>query len=112
MAPQHVPWGNTTLLLDREEFRDGYELGRTCYFDEFGAGPSTGPQDWLHVLDIARTVLCGTQDGQPMYFDTGDLEHPLHLVGVIVGYVSSPLHPETPEEQAERLKDAILLQGV
>ena len=47
-----------------------------------------------------------------MHFDNRDLEHPLHLIGVIVGYVSGPSYPETPEEQAERLKDAIVLQEV
>jgi hypothetical protein len=113
MAPQQIRWGTAILHLDQQEFQEGYEQGRMYFFDEFGESdpePSLlDPQDWLQVSDIASTVLCGDcNGGQRLCFDTGDLSHPLRLLGIIVGYMSGPLHPETMAEQAERLNDAVV----
>ena len=110
MALQQIRWGATILHLDQKEFQEGYDLGRTYFFDEFGQTdpqPSADPQDWLQVSDIASTVLCGDCNaGHRLRFDKDDLSHPLRLLGTIVGYMSGPLHPETAAEQTERFKDA------
>jgi hypothetical protein len=114
MAPQHVQWGNTIVLLDNDLFREGYELGRACYFDTFDDTddnePSPDPQDWLHTWDIAETVLYRDHNGQALTFDPD--VHPLTIVGVIAGYLSVPLHPQTPQEHAERLQQIGVLQEI
>jgi hypothetical protein len=112
MAPQQIRWGATILHLDQQEFQEGYEVGRTYFFDEFGetgSEPSPDPQDWLQVSDIVSTVLRGDcNGGKRLRFAKEDLSHPVFLLGIVVGYMSSPLHPETAAEQAERLKDAVI----
>jgi hypothetical protein len=113
MEPQQVRWGNTILLLDSEELRQGYEQGRMYYFDEFGESgiePSPDPADWVRGEDVASTILFRRHNDGAWRLDPDVSRSPLTLVGVLVGYLSAPLHPETRQEQDARLCDVIVFE--
>lgn len=115
MAPQHVPWGTTTLLLNHERFAQGYQRGRRYFFEDHTSEEQqfSGP---LTVPDLL--CLIAVPDEQGHYHldeDEDDTEFGAtveELLGVLVGYLHGPLQAETPAEQHEREMACVFIPEV
>lgn len=110
-----IQWGNATLVLDQRAFEVGYAHGRQYYFeDAWEEQTGEGMKEALtssHLLGlIAVRDECGfyqVDDGcDKSAFPNGVEE----LLGVLVGYLSGPLHPETYEECTKRFCECVLIE--
>jgi hypothetical protein len=110
-----IQWGNMTLALDQPAFQEGYTHGRQYSFEdaweeqrkEAGEETLTTP----HLLG-----LIAVRDERGFYqLDDGCHKSAFpkgveELLGVLAGYLSGPLHPETPEERTQRLSGCVLIE--
>lgn len=106
MVPQQIQWGTTTILLDQSTFRRGYQNGRETYFlHNDNKGTSQQADETLNCREIIGFFLCGGTDHTPFHFHGEQIIAPIETLGEIIGYMSGPLYPETPEEQRARFAE-------
>ncbi|HEU5230951.1 MAG TPA: hypothetical protein VFU49_24225 [Ktedonobacteraceae bacterium] len=107
---QPISWGSMTLLLNHDRFLQGYHNGRRYYFEDYSPEESSFVQ--VSVSDLLQ--LIAMPDTQGYYQLDNGLERTAfgegveELLGVLVGYLAGPLHPETSEEQQRRLAECIV----
>lgn len=111
---QQVQWGSVTFLLNHERFAQGYQSGRRYYFeDRPPEEPATEP---ITVPELLQLIAIPDAQGHYQLEDgrkcTTLREGVEELLGVLIGYMTGPLHPETPEEQQTRLDDCIVIHDV
>lgn len=110
MAHQ-VSWGNTTLILDHDRFAQGYHNGRRYYFEDWPLEEQ--PNQAFTVSDLLSLVAAPDQQGRYQLDDgqekTALREGVEELIGVLVGYLTGPLHPETSEEQHAREESCLVI---
>lgn len=110
-----IQWGKTTLVLDQRAFEEGYVHGRQYYFED--AGGEEG-RDGTHPALTASSLLglIAACDEHGRYQLDDGCDHSAfpggveELLGVLVGYLSGPLHPETQEERTIRASECILIE--
>jgi hypothetical protein len=95
---RQVQWGEVTMVLDNEEFQKGYALGRVHYFHSTSLDKVDGTLN-LPVSALLRVVALPTDDGHYELDEDEDDDSIEQVLGVLVGYLSGPLHPETPAEE-------------
>lgn len=117
MVSAPIQWGDMTLVLDQRAFEEGYTDGRKYYFeDAWNEQVTYGIKEPLTASLLLD--LIAVRDKQGNYqLDDGANASAFHfgveeLLGVLVGYLSGPLHPETPEECAPRESECILIEEV
>ena len=110
-----IQWGHIPLVLDHRAFEEGYAHGRQYYFDDAweeqtreGINEALTASHLLGLIALRDQHGCyQLDDGQDKSaFESGVEE----LSGVLLGYLSGPLHPETPEERQRRAAECILLE--
>jgi len=94
---QQVTWGAVTMVFDNEEFRQGYALGRIHYFHGTPPNGVTGDLN-LPVSSLLRIITLPSEDGH-FELDEDDDDSIELTLGVLIGYLSGPLHTETTEEE-------------
>ncbi len=107
MAPQQVSWGNVTLDLDNETFRNAWTSGRCMYFDD---SEYDFPQiaHRISVLDAVGSAL--DEDGKGGYcFDRMVFKDPFDILGFFLGYMSGSIIAESREDREERHKRVVIL---
>jgi len=98
MASQQVQWGNVTLILDNEAFREAFYLARQWYFADIYGEHGRAPEEpqrstTLSSEDVLRLVI--TPDAQGRYhFDEMETISLPESLGYLIGYLSAPLAPE------------------
>jgi len=109
-----IQWGNVTLVLDQRAFEEGYTHGRQYYFeDAWEEQTKEGMKEALMASHLLG--LIAVRDERGFYqvndgYDKSAFQNGVEeLLGVLVGYLSGPLHPETYEECKNREKDGILI---
>ncbi|HEX4204251.1 MAG TPA: hypothetical protein VHZ51_08660 [Ktedonobacteraceae bacterium] len=115
MISSPIQWGNATLVLDHRTFEEGYTHGRQYYFED---ACEDGESDALqHRLTASHLLgLIAIRDEHGCYqLDDGRNRSAFQnrveeLFGVLVGYLSGPLHPERHEERTNREKDVMLIE--
>lgn len=109
-----IQWGNTMLVLDQQAFEEGYMHGRQYYFED---ACEAEEQEGTHPTFTASSLLSliALPDKHGCYqLDDGLNQSAFHngveeLLGVLVGYLSGSLHPETQDEHTKRCSEYILL---
>jgi hypothetical protein len=94
---RQVQWGEVTMVLDNEEFLLGYALGRIHYFH---GTPPESVDDTLNltVSALLQVIALLKEDGHYQLDEDDEDDSVEQVLGVLVGYLSGPLHPETVEE--------------
>ena len=110
-----VSWGNMTVILDQQAFEEGYTHGRQYYFeDAWEEQEREGMEEALTASHLLG--LIAVRDGRGFYqLDDGCNKSAFpngveELLGVLVGYLSGPLHPETEQESTKRLSECVLIK--
>jgi hypothetical protein len=116
MMTTPISWANISLILDHQAFEEGYAHGRQYYFEEgWQESQGTGEgQERLTASSLLGLIAIRDERGHHQLddgchnstFPNGVEE----LLGVLVGYLSGPLHPETHEERTKRLSESILIE--
>ena len=110
-----IQWGNIPLVLDHRAFEEGYAHGRQYYFDDaWEEQEKEGMKETLTASHLLGLIAARDErgcyqldDGQDKSaFESGVEE----LLGVLMGYLSDPLHPETQEERTNQEKEGILIE--
>jgi len=109
-----IQWGNIPLVLDHQTFEEGYTHGRQYYFED--GWEEQGEEETQEALTATRLLkLIAVRDKGGCYQlddgrDKSDFRHGVEeLLGVLVGYLSGPLHPETPEERTRREAECVVI---
>ncbi|HLG65976.1 MAG TPA: hypothetical protein VKY19_28930 [Ktedonosporobacter sp.] len=110
-----INWGTISLVLDQQAFEEGYIHGRQYYFDDAweeqkreGSNETLTASHLLGLIAVRDGHGCyQLDDGQDKSVFRNGVEE---LLGVLVGYLSGPLHPETPEERARRQSECIVIE--
>src|SRR5258708_5244027 len=109
-----IQWGNMTLVMDHQAFEEGYTHGRQYSFeDAWEEQEREGTEEALTASYLLG--LIAVRDGRGCYqLDDGCHKSALpngveELLGILVGYLSGPLHPETEAERTHRLADGVLI---
>lgn len=108
-----IQWGSIPLVLDRHAFEEGYTHGRQYYFDDAweeqeGSNETLTASHLLGLIAVNDGRSCyQLDDGQDKSAFRNGVEE---LLGVLVGYLSGPLHPETSEERARRQSECIVIE--
>lgn len=110
-----ILWGNVTLLLDQVAFEKGYAHGRQYYFEDAGDEEErNGRHPCLTASSLLGLIAIRDESGYYQLDDgcdhstfAGGVEE---LLGVLAGYLSGPLHPETHEEHAMRVSECTLIE--
>ncbi len=110
-----IQWGNMTLLLDQQAFEVGYTHGRQYYFeDAWEEQKQEGRNEALTAKDLLGLIAIRDEQGHYQLDDGRDKSaFPSgveELLGVLVGYLSGPLPPETHEERGKRLSECTLIE--
>ena len=115
MVSSPIQWSNATLVLDQQTFEKGYAHGRQYYFED--AWEEQHRDGIMEALTVSQLLgLIAIRDKHGCYqLDDGCNKTVFHqgveeLLGVLVGYLSGPLHPETHEERTNREKDVLLVE--
>ena len=104
MEVRQIQWGTTTILLDQAAFQRGYQNGRENYFLSNDAKIASQQTETLSCREIIRSFLDDGTDF-PFHFNGLQIITPVETLGEIIGYMSGPLYPETPEEQEARIAE-------
>lgn len=108
---QQVSRGNATLILNDDRFQQGYQNGRRYYLEDWS--PEEQPTGQITVSDLLHLVAIPDEQGRYQLEDGRDItafrEGVEELVGVLIGYLSGPLYPETPEEQQKRQASCVAM---
>ncbi len=111
---QHVSWGKATLVLNQDRFEQGYHNGRRYYFEDWSA--EAHPIELITAPDLLHLIAIADEEGRYQLDDgldrTAFREGVEQLLGVLIGYLGGPLHPETPEEQQARLTESVILHAI
>ncbi|MBE3560096.1 MAG: hypothetical protein IMW89_12850 [Ktedonobacteraceae bacterium] len=122
---EQIEWGNVTLVLDHPRMRQGYQDGRRLYYwqlydwtlqsPQFLQMPppsqssqssqppySEEPRQQLPISEVIGTIALPDDWGYFHLDMTDDEEGVEELLGALIGYLSGPLFPETPEELLAR----------
>lgn len=110
---QPVTWGSTSLIFDEPSFAQGYQNGRRYYFEDEQEATDFRRKSHFSTQRILHTIAHRDPQGHYQLDDGLDFssfrEGVEELLGVLVGYMSGPLHPEAPEEYRERIAEYIPL---
>ena len=110
-----IHWGNVTLVLEQRAFEEGYTHGRQYYFeDAWEEQIRDGMKEALTASHLLGLIAMRDERGcyqvddgcDKSAFPNGVEER----LGVLVGYLSGPLHPDTHEERKNREKDVLLFE--
>lgn len=75
--------------------------------------PEEQPTGQITVSDLLHLVAIPDEQGRYQLEDGRDItafrEGVEELVGVLIGYLSGPLYPETPEEQQKRQASCVAM---
>ncbi len=111
---QCVEWGNATLILDQDRFQQGYQNGRRYYFEDWS--PEEQSVGQITVSTLLHLVAIRDEQGRYQLEDGRDISTFQNgveeLVGILIGYMSGPLCPETPEAQRNRQAECIIIHEV
>ncbi|HEU5230764.1 MAG TPA: hypothetical protein VFU49_23280 [Ktedonobacteraceae bacterium] len=115
MVSSPLQWGNITLVLDQQAFEEGYTHGREYYFeDAWEEQRKDGTRELLTSSHLLGLIAMRDEHGRYQLDDGCDKSDFLNgveeLLGVLVGYLSGSLHPETQEERAKRLSVCVLIE--
>lgn len=102
-----LSWGNVTLVFDNEQFWHGFQDGRNYYFEDiYGISQEAHPPEHperahtLTSVDLMDYVTVEDEQGRYRFDSTA---YAAEYLGVLTGYLSGPLLPETPEEAQARI---------
>ena len=108
-----IMWGNATLFFEHERFQQGYQHGRRYYFEDEQETLDFQRQNIFSTQRILHLIAHQDEQGHYQLDDGLDIssfrEGVEELLGVLVGYMSGPLHPEAPEEYRERIAEYLPL---
>ena len=97
---QQVQWGSIVLLLENEEFRKAFRDGRQYYFEDInGEQPQRAAR--MTSEEVLRQIM-GCDEHGCFHFDEEVTSLPVTYLGILLGYMHGPGHPETTEERFER----------
>lgn len=107
-----ITWGKITLVSDQRAFEEGYTHARQYYFEdaweEQGREEAILASHLLGLIAVRDERGCyQVDDGRDKSAFRNDVEE---LLGVLVGYLSGPLHPETSEERTKHLSECVLIE--
>jgi hypothetical protein len=110
-----LQWGHMPLVLDQRAFEEGYAHGRQYSFeDAWEEQEREGTEEALTASYLLG--LIAVRDERGFYqLDDGRNKSAFpngveELLGILVGYLSGPLHPETEAERTQRLAECILIE--
>lgn len=110
---QEIAWGNATLFFEHERFQQGYQYGRRYYFEDEQEALDFKSQSHFSTQRILHLIAHRDEQGYYQLDDGLDIsafrQGVEELLGVLVGYMSGPLHPEAAEEYRERIAEYIPL---
>ena len=113
MLAQQVSWGNATITFDLDTFQQGYHHGRRYYFEDEQEALDFKRKNDLSTQRILHIIAHRDEQGHYHLDDGLDFssfrEGVEELLGVLIGYMSGPLHPEAPEEYQERIAEYVPL---
>jgi hypothetical protein len=97
MAPQQVPWGTITLILDNEAFRRGFLSARPWYFQDMYGEVGRPPEEPQHAAQLTteavlRLLIMPDEQGR-YHFDEMGYENLPEYLGYLVG---APFWPTCP----------------
>ncbi|MBO0794422.1 MAG: hypothetical protein J2P36_26200 [Ktedonobacteraceae bacterium] len=102
-----LSWGNVTLVFDNEQFWYGFQDGRNYYFEDiYGGSRDDAPPEFPERAQILTSAdlmhYITVEDPQGHYrFDAP--ASAAEYLGVLTGYLSGPLMPETSQEAQVRI---------
>ncbi len=115
MVSSPIQWGNMTLVLDQRAFEEGYAHGRQYYFED--AWEEQTREGMKEALASSHLLgLIAVHDERGFYqIDDGRNKSAFpngvdELLGVLVGYLSGLLHPETHQERTKRFCECALIE--
>ncbi|WP_069801652.1 hypothetical protein [Thermogemmatispora onikobensis] len=102
---EELQWGQARLILNLEAFARGYHQGRKYYFEEREL--SERVCQCLAATDLLWLIAAPDESGHYQLVDESRLLTELSegiapMLGMIVGYLSGPLQPESAEERQQR----------
>jgi hypothetical protein len=115
MAKQQVQWGNITLILDNDAFRQGFLSARQWYFADIYGEKGRPPEEPQHAIsltseEVLRLVVMPDEHGHYHFDEMGD-DNLAEYLGYLIGYLSGPLVPQEAEQNTEPLPMTILHQA-
>ena len=101
---EELRWGQARLVLNLEAFARGYHQGRQYYFEEQELSERTCK--CLADTDLLWLIAVPDESGHYQLVEESRLltelpEGIAPMMGLIVGYLSGPLQPESPEERQQ-----------
>jgi hypothetical protein len=109
---QQVQWGIVEFIFDNEAFQKGFMDGRRYYFEDCQPEEVPTRAITLTACDLLHVVAVPDHQGHYHLDDGTDMQDGVEeLLGVLIGYMSGPLLPETSDEEQQRLKDIVLQEA-
>ncbi|WP_376794182.1 hypothetical protein [Thermogemmatispora sp.] len=105
---EQLQWGRSTLVLNDEAFARGFREGRKYYFESLVSSRARSNQ--LAATELLWLIAAPDEQGRYQLEQDGDLltslpEGVANVIGLIAGYLSGPLQPESRPERRQRLAE-------